>query len=240
MNRIYFVFVFVVVFVYNFSSMDKTKLLDGYSLHGMSEDDIVEYYGDYKLNPLITSRETEAIGYMTCMASEVIDSIKHTTEWFNLTINGTGSTMNIISIFELIEENWFSLSPKEKAFLNYTFVNGGKMDQALVHIVNVRTVTGFTTHGHTAVDVSLYAMGISADSFIGHWRNDEIGQLLSRIMDCIDEQNQQTSLLQNMFVNGDLKLCDPKMKVPIIEWNDSVPYPWGNLLYPQLCVDAWL
>ena len=221
--------------------MEKSKLLNGYSLHGMSEDDIVEYYGDYKLNPLITSRETDGIGTMTYVwHPEVIDSIKHTTEWLNSTITATNNTMSILSIFDLIEENWFSLSPKEKAFLNYTFVNGGRMDQALVHIVNVRTGTGFTTHGHTAVDVSLYAMGVSADSFIGHWRNDEIGQLLSRIMDCIDEQNQQTLLLQYMFVNGDLKLCDPNMKIPIIEWNNSVPYPWGNLLYPQNCVDAWL
>ena len=59
-------------------------------------------------------------------------------------------------------------------------------------------------------------------------------------MDCIQDQNEQTLLLQSMFVNGTLQLCDPKQKPPIIEWNNSLPYPWGNLLYPQNCVSEWL
>lgn len=221
-------------------SFEKDKTLNGYSLHGMTEQDIIEYYGDYKENPLITTKETEGRIYQYLWHPEIVKDIKHTTQWFNDTV--TAQNMDIESIFDLIEgdDGWFPLSNKEKAFLNYTFVNGGKMDQALVHIINVRTVTGFTTHGHVAVDVAVYAHGVSADSFNGHWKNNEIGQLLTKIMDCIQEQNEQTLLLQNMFINGTLKLCDPKQKPPIIEWNNSIPYPWGNLLYPQNCVDEWL
>jgi len=222
-------------------SFEKDKLFDGYSLNGMTEEDILEYYGDYKVNPLVTSKDSDAITTTTYQwHPEAIKDIKYTSQWFNQTVTAANGTMDILSILHLIEDRWYPLSAKEKAFLNYTFVNGGKMDQALVHITNVRTVTGFTSHGHTAVDVSLYAMGVSADSFYGHWRNDEIGQLLSRIMDCVEEQNEQTSLLQNMFVNGTLELCDPKQKPPILEYNNSVPYPFGNLRYPQNCVENWM
>eukprot|EP01084_Bolivina_argentea_P171761 297584_1 len=222
-------------------TVEKTKIMNGWSLYGFSEHDIIEFYGDYKVNPLVTSHfEDGTTPYLSEQwKPEIIHNISHTSQWFNDTVSKTNNTMNIVEMFELIEQHWFVLSIKEKQFLNYTFVNDGRMDQALVYITNVRTMTGFTTHGHTAVDVSVYAMGVSSDVFIGHWRNDEIGQLLTKIMDCEVEQNEQSMLLQELFVNGTLRLCDPKFKPPIIEWNNSVPYPWNNLLYPQNCVDVW-
>ena len=235
-------FVGILCFMYNtYSSMDKEAMVNGWLLNGMSQDDMLEDHGDYKINPLVTSSYDSYIGHVSYMwHPQIVNDIKHTTEWFNDTVTATNNTMDIIEIFELIENNWFILTQKEKEFLNYTYINGGKLDQALVYIVNVRTNTGFTTHGHSAVDVSVYATGVSADSFIGHWSNDEIGQLLSRIMDCVDQQNEQTALLQEMFISNRLELCDAKQKIPIIEWNNSVPYPWGNLLYPQNCVDQWI
>merc|ERR1712087_195182 len=124
--------------------------------------------------------------------------------------------------------------------MNFTFLWGGRMDWALAHLVNVRSGTGFTTHGHNGVDVSLYAMGVSADAFVGHWSNDEIGRLLTRIMRCEEEQRTHTLRLQEMFVNGSLRLCDALQKPPIREWNESMPYPEGNLLFPQKCVEQWV
>eukprot|EP01083_Nonionella_stella_P120919 362860_1 len=216
---------------------DKIDVVNWYRLYGLSEDEILEYHGDYKANPLIVSQVEESSSPLSYdWNPELIADIRHTASWFNEHRN---AAMNMWQIFELIEKNWFVLSEKEKAFLNFTFMHGGVLDQALVHIINVRTRSGFTTHGHTAVDVSLYATGPSSDLFVGHWSNDEIGQLLSKIMDCVEEQNEQTSLLQELFVNGTLKLCDPGKKLNIIEWNNSIPYPWGNLLYGQNCVDVW-
>lgn len=211
-----------------------------WSLYGFTEKEIIDKYGDYKVNPLLQSTKEEGsmyVGYN--WYSAVIGNISHSTEWFANEIKDKSKYNNISRILHLVDEHWFVLSPQERDLMNYTFVNGGDLAKALVHIVNVRTGTGFTTHGHTAVDVSLYAAGKSADSFIGHWSNHEIGQLLSRIMDCEEEQREHTQYLQQLFVAGKLQICDAADKLKYAEWNESVPYPWGNLLYPQKCVDSW-
>eukprot|EP00484_Ammonia_sp_Unknown_P011341 CAMPEP_0197078546 /NCGR_PEP_ID=MMETSP1384-20130603/213175_1 /TAXON_ID=29189 /ORGANISM="Ammonia sp." /LENGTH=642 /DNA_ID=CAMNT_0042517413 /DNA_START=18 /DNA_END=1943 /DNA_ORIENTATION=- len=220
-------------------SVMQAEVSKGYTLHGMPQQELLEFYGDYRVNPLITTRETDATQSASYVwHSEIIDDIEHTTMWFNQDI---GNATNITQIYQVIEQHWFELTEKEKYFLNFTFAHNGKLYEALTHIINVRTNTAFTTHGHTAVDVSLYAYGVSSDAFVGHWSNHEIGQLLSKIMDCVDEQNEQTSLLQQMFVNDELSLCDATDKPhPIIlEWNASIPYPWGSLLYGQNCVESW-
>lgn len=46
----------------------------------------------------------------------------------------------------------------------------------LRRVVNRATYTGWTTNGHTGVDVHLYAMGKGADKFRGHHPNTFIGQ----------------------------------------------------------------
>ena len=220
--------------------IDRRWINELWSLYGFTESEIIDRYGDYKVNPLLESTDGDGsvyVGYN--WYSAVIDNISHTTSWFEETITNNSRYSNISSILHLIDAHWFVLSPQERDLMNFTFVNGGDMAKALVHIVNVRTGTGFTTHGHTAVDVSLYAAGKSADSFVGHWSNHEIGQLLSRIMDCEQEQEEHTQYLQRLFVQGKLEICDAADRLPIAEWNESVPYPWGNLLYPQDCVGSW-
>ncbi|WP_022834732.1 alkaline phosphatase [Salisaeta longa] len=68
----------------------------------------------------------------------------------------------------------------------YTF--GG----VITDIVGRRVRTGWTTHGHTARDVNLYAFGPGRAHFIGHHDNTYVGDTLARLMGVnLDAQTAQ-------------------------------------------------
>jgi alkaline phosphatase len=54
--------------------------------------------------------------------------------------------------------------------------------KVLVEIISEHTRTGWTTTGHTAVDVPVLAIGPGADKFRGYQDNTEIGQRLLELM----------------------------------------------------------
>jgi len=53
------------------------------------------------------------------------------------------------------------------------FING---------LVNRRSHTGWTTHGHTGVDVNLYAYGSASHRLTGHWDNTKVGQFIFELL----------------------------------------------------------
>lgn len=56
------------------------------------------------------------------------------------------------------------------------------IDNAIENIFNVRTGTGWTTGGHTGVDVTVYAYGPNADLFAGMLDNTETGKKIFEIL----------------------------------------------------------
>ncbi len=48
----------------------------------------------------------------------------------------------------------------------------------ITKIVNDRSYTGWTTHGHTGTDVFLYASGPFRHELVGHWDNTKIGKII--------------------------------------------------------------
>ena len=111
-----------------------------------------------------------------------------------------------------------------------------------------RTLTGWTTHGHSGCDVAVHAFGPNENLFSGHFTNYRIGQLLTDAFGVGNQQEIETQYLTQLFLNGSLPLCDATNKPSQggfyglhIEWNNSVPYPQGNLLYPdKKCVESWI
>ena len=68
-----------------------------------------------------------------------------------------------------------TLSEKEKALLaNVEIGDIRAVYTQLKRIMDLRTNTGWTTSGHTAVDVQIFAMGKGAQLFNGHMDNTEI------------------------------------------------------------------
>jgi alkaline phosphatase len=55
-------------------------------------------------------------------------------------------------------------------------------DAALSEIIGRRAVVGWTTGGHTAVDVGLYGYGPGAERFVGHHDNTYVGTELAELM----------------------------------------------------------
>lgn len=58
----------------------------------------------------------------------------------------------------------------------------GGVGAVLADILSRRARLGWTSSGHTAVDVPLYATGPGSDQFRGHLRNDELGRRLARVL----------------------------------------------------------
>lgn len=54
------------------------------------------------------------------------------------------------------------------------------MQEAVADIISQRALIGWTTHGHTAVDVQLYAFGPGSSAYRGTHDNTFIGKRLAR------------------------------------------------------------
>ncbi|MCP3915358.1 MAG: alkaline phosphatase [bacterium] len=57
-----------------------------------------------------------------------------------------------------------------------------RLVQVVKETISTRAVIGWTTTGHNAVDVHVFAFGPGLEAFRGHNRNDEIGRILARLM----------------------------------------------------------
>jgi alkaline phosphatase len=57
------------------------------------------------------------------------------------------------------------------------------LGEAVSPVVNHEALVGWTSHAHTAVDVSLYAYGPGANRFVGNHDNTTIARLLADLMD---------------------------------------------------------
>lgn len=60
--------------------------------------------------------------------------------------------------------------------------NGALLNGVLAEAVARRAVLGWTTGGHTAVDVNLYAAGPGADTFRGHHDNTYVGRQIAQLL----------------------------------------------------------
>lgn len=63
-----------------------------------------------------------------------------------------------------------------------------KIRRTVSRIISQRSFTGWTTHGHTGVDVPLYALGENSDALQGHWNNTKIGTFIFELLNQKEEQ----------------------------------------------------
>jgi len=54
------------------------------------------------------------------------------------------------------------------------------LQKELGKILSQKISIGWTTTGHTQVDVNLYAFGPSSEDFIGNWENDALGRAIAK------------------------------------------------------------
>ncbi len=76
------------------------------------------------------------------------------------------------------------LTEDEKQKLQKTdLADWEKTRRAVSEVINKRSFTGWTTYGHTGVDVNLYAYGPGSEALRGHWDNVRVGQLIFEMLD---------------------------------------------------------
>ncbi|GAB5593525.1 vacuolar alkaline phosphatase [Umbelopsis nana] len=61
-------------------------------------------------------------------------------------------------------------------------LNAVNIEEYLSNMVSVRALIGWTTHGHTGVDVNLYAYGTESDKLRGSHENTDIGDFISEYL----------------------------------------------------------
>ena len=92
-----------------------------------------------------------------------------------------------------------SLRAEEQALVRQATVKPDRWPVVLTELIGRRAVVGWTTNGHTAVDVNLYAFGPGAERLVGSFENDELGRLLAELMG-FDLSSLTTTLRQQQPV----------------------------------------
>lgn len=76
----------------------------------------------------------------------------------------------------------FDLTDDEKAQIIEAKGDGRKLFKALTSVLDERSNTGWTTSGHTAEDVQVFAMGKGKSAFEGHIDNTDIPKILFKML----------------------------------------------------------
>lgn len=74
------------------------------------------------------------------------------------------------------------LTPEEQAGLQSALAGELSPYRVVNELIARRAVVGWTTGGHTAVDVNLYAFGPGSERLRGNHENDEVGRILADLM----------------------------------------------------------
>lgn len=133
--------------------------------------------GEYKWDPAILRTMKHSVNTITSKMLELEINADTAKTWFN---------------FELTPEELAQLKqtkalPKQDDSHNmYADSHASKLQKAMLktvkHIIDVRTNTGWTTSGHTAVDVPVFAFGAASEQFIGLKDNTDIAKTIFRLM----------------------------------------------------------
>lgn len=74
------------------------------------------------------------------------------------------------------------LTAAEDSLLRNAGVDAGLLHDAVEHIISTRAALGWTTGGHTAVDVNLYAFGPGSEKLAGHHDNTHVGKVIAELL----------------------------------------------------------
>ncbi|MGB0936844.1 MAG: alkaline phosphatase [Colwellia sp.] len=116
---------------------------------------------------------------------DVLRTMKHssgyiTKELLNLDISAS-STQKLFN-FELTKEEVSLLQTAKDNATSEDEVNKRALDSAIKKVLDVRTNTGWTSGGHTAIDVPVYAFGKQSELFSGHQDNTDIAKKIFSLM----------------------------------------------------------
>jgi alkaline phosphatase len=171
--------------------------------HG--ETDVVSV-SDHETGGFTLGRQINATYPEYLWRPEVIERVTASTEQGAIgihTFNGTDAERSTF-ISQLLQKEFGiadSTQDELAALLNRTATPMDTM-YALGDMVSRRASIGWTTHGHTGVDVNLYAYGPHAPRLAGNHENTDIGNFISAVLrlnlgDLTDRLNQPGAIKMN-------------------------------------------
>lgn len=103
--------------------------------------------------------------------------VKHTPAWMaRQFVDGKKPLSTVVS-----RHVPFDLSVDESSLLDSIDRDHAAATNAIIELFNQRTFTGWTTSGHTGIDVPLYVFGPGASQFGGVMQNEDVGRALWRV-----------------------------------------------------------
>ncbi len=125
--------------------------------------------------------------------------------------------------------NWLGIqNPTETELNSLTSFNksAASFERDIARMLNVRAQLGWATHGHSAVDVNLYAHGVDAELLRGNHENTDIGDFIIRFL----ELNNLKSISQLL---GQSPLWNDDDIPPFVDRMDHVG-PFNEIHYHRL------
>lgn len=186
-----------------------------------TSDEIIDIIETNYLGGNDPNRDKTIAPDMTEQERGLIQSCLKRDYYFEMPINGSITNEDDLNLYQ---QHW---SPV--------------LMHCIVMLMNARTLTGWTSHGHSGADVSLSCYGPGCDdNFNGHHTNAEIGRILTKLLQVGDEQEIVTNILENMFLNDSLTICDDTYNLGFYGYDHNVSYPSGNLKYVEMCVEEYV
>ncbi|MCD8475501.1 MAG: alkaline phosphatase, partial [Shewanella fodinae] len=112
--------------------------------------------------------------------------------WYPEVIKAVKASPETLAAKALADDNWpqlladglgFAIDDELKARFDHARMQGKDvLAQAIKHEIDLRSNTGWTTSGHTGVDVQVFATGPGAELFIGNQDNTDIANKLVSLL----------------------------------------------------------
>ncbi|KAJ1343105.1 hypothetical protein BSLG_002131 [Batrachochytrium salamandrivorans] len=114
---------------------------------------------------------------------DAITGVKHSAEYIVRQLKQYKGANITDFITNTVFPKWLnstSPEPSDVAYLSNTAPDADQMEYHVGGIVSDWAGLGWSTHGHSAVDVNLYAYGAHAEELFGNHENTDIGHFISR------------------------------------------------------------
>lgn len=114
---------------------------------------------------------------------EMLAPVKHSGEYIAREILSTTAANKATHVRNSVLKSYLGISNPDESdilFLSSQTATFEDLDRRIGAISARRANLGFTTHGHTAVDVNLYAYGVNSHLLRGNRENTEIGDFIKK------------------------------------------------------------
>jgi len=113
----------------------------------------------------------------------VIAAVKHSSEYIASAIKAQPSEVKVNFVKDTVMKDWLNISDysnSDISLLTNESISSTDLEYYIGHMVSDRAGLGWSTHGHSAVDVNLYAYGYGASNLAGNHENTDIGLFIAR------------------------------------------------------------